>query len=244
MNLMSDVNRSQEAPNVIKPVLPNGDALSSDAGTSPSPSPSPSSDPALQSMQSELKSATCDVSWNVSPDVSGTSTSPNPSEEHRKDTFKVGGAHCPIAFSDFFSSDVSADYTSDDFSEEMSYAVSDTTSYGKLNDVIGVKISTKTHTTNAAPLNNSQPMTAESGSISGRITSRKFGLVTFSGNISSSQSSGNVVVETRLVFQFTGFQVVLRDDAISPLNGNGQQTEKAFLNGVQLSPDEMKRIQN
>jgi hypothetical protein len=148
MNVLSSMNRAQMAPTAVRPARPNGDATPSEIAASPSPSPSPSSssssDPALQSMQSELKGATCDISWNQTPNGSDSS---KPVYENQTDSFKVEGAHCPVAFTDSSTTTTSADSTSSDSDEESSYTVLDKTGFGKLNDTMSCTSSVKIHGT-------------------------------------------------------------------------------------------------
>jgi hypothetical protein len=241
MNLMSAMNRSQAAPLAIKPARPNGDVAPSGIVTSPAPSPSPSSDPALQSMQSELKNATCDTSWSQTPDDNDPSQ-PVSAFQKQTDSFKVEGAHCPIAFTDSSTTNSNADSTSSDFDDESSYTVLDKAGFGKFSDVMGWTTSVKLHSTYSKPSNGSQQLTGESGTISGQVISSQIGTVNMSGTITSTLTNGNIHLESRAVLQFPGFQAVLRDETDTSSSGTSQPNEKGYLNGIQLSADEMKRI--
>jgi hypothetical protein len=192
-------------------------------------------------MQNDLKNATCDVSWNQTPDETKSSTTA--SRQHQTESFKVAGSHCPIAFSDSTTVNSSSDLTSADTDEETSYTVLDPTGFGKFNDVTGCTLSVKLHSAFSKPLKGSQRVMGMSGTMTGQIVSQTIGTVNLNGTITSFPKNANVHVETRMVFQFPGFQAVYRDEVDSSSTGAAQQNEKAYLNGAQLSNDEMKRFQ-
>jgi hypothetical protein len=237
LNIFSAMNRTQAAPSVIKPAKPNGD-------TTPSASPSSpvTTDATLQRMENNLEGAKCDVSWSQTPDPND-STNLATSFQHQTDSFKVSGAHCPISFSDVSTTNNSADSTLSDFDDETSYTVLDSGGFGKLNDVVGWMLSTKLHSTFSAPSAGSQHVTGNSGTFSGQIISSTLGSVALSGSISSNINATTIHMETRLIFKFPSFQAVLRDEQDSPMDGNGQTADKEYLNGVQLSQDEVNGMQ-
>jgi hypothetical protein len=80
-----------------------------------------------------------------------------------------------------------------------------------------------------------------SSTFSGQVISSTLGTLSISGTTASSGKTPALHIKTRTVITFSGFQAVIRDESYLSADGTSLN-EKEYLNGAQLTQDEMKLV--